>query len=133
MKKITNRASTYSLTTEMLLNNVYSRVERTKHLNPHPGLIIATHFFKEPYPLVNETNLLSLAIMDLLILFGYPYPYAVDSYCKFTIIYKIISPHHGEEITLTIGTAIPLTDEDNVLIPHNEIYHNVVNQVKKHS
>lgn len=71
--------------------------------------------------------------MDLLIQFGYPYPYAQDSYSKFTIIYTIISPHLGEEITLTIGTAIPLTDEDNVLIPHNEIYHNVVNQVNKHS
>lgn len=60
-----------------------------------------------------ECNLLSLAIMNLLILFGYPYPYAEGSYCKFVIIYTIIDPHHVEEKTFTVGTAIPLTDSNN--------------------
>jgi hypothetical protein len=121
MKKKTMAKGRY-ITSEMLVNNLYSRIDRTTHVLPQPGLIIATQYFKEPYPLVNETNLLCLAIMDLLILFGYPYPYAVDSYCKFTIIYTIIGTHHEEEISLTIGTAIALTSElDNSLIPLEEI------------
>lgn len=113
------------------LYQLYSRIERTKHVNPHPGLIISTHYFKEEYPIVIECHLLCLAIMDLLILFGYPYPYAKGSYSKFVIIYTIIDPHHVEEKTFTLGTAIPLTDVNNNLIPVNDIYRYIMNQVIK--
>lgn len=111
----------------------YSRIEQTKHVNPHPGLIIATHCFKEEYPLLIECHLLSLAIMDLLILFGYPFPYAKGIYSKFVIIYTIMDPHHVEEKTFTVGTAIPLTDVNNNSIPVNvnDIYRYIQNQVLK--
>ncbi|KAF3433475.1 hypothetical protein FNV43_RR24577 [Rhamnella rubrinervis] len=58
----------------------------SSNLNPHPG-IIASHHFSEPYPLVNEIDLLYLATMDLLI---------------------------KEEITFTIGPSIPLTHLDSL-------------------
>lgn len=56
-----------------LLNRMYQMIERTTQQEPHPGLIISAHHFKDPcYPLVNEITLLSLVTMDLLIKYGYP-------------------------------------------------------------
>lgn len=34
--------------TALLLNRMYEKIDRTTHLEPHPGLIIATHHFKDP-------------------------------------------------------------------------------------
>ncbi|KAL0307813.1 UNVERIFIED_CONTAM: DNA polymerase [Sesamum angustifolium] len=57
-----------------LLNRLFQTIERTTHKDPHPGFIIATHHFKDPYPMVNEIDLdlLCNATMDLLIQFAYP-------------------------------------------------------------
>lgn len=92
----------------LLLNRLYQKIERTTHQDPHPGLIIALHHFKEPYPLVNEIDLLCHATMDLLIQFAYP---SLSAYGKFTISYTM-KRSYGEEISLTIGPAIPLTYQD---------------------
>jgi hypothetical protein len=102
----------------LLLNRMTQKIERTTHQDPHPGLIIASHHFKEPYPLVNEIDLLCLVTMDLLIKFAYP---SLSGYGKFAISYSMMRSY-GEEISLTIGPAIPLTYEDCKLIPLSEVY-----------
>lgn len=91
-----------------LLNRFYQKIERTTHQDPHPGLIIASHHFFDPYPLVNEIDLLSLATMDLLIQFAYP---SLSGYGKFTISLTM-KRSYGEEISFTLGHAIPLTYQD---------------------
>ncbi|KAK7357083.1 hypothetical protein VNO80_16364 [Phaseolus coccineus] len=90
----------------------------TKVVDPHPGLIIATHDFKEPYPLCNEIDLLSIATMDLLNQYVYP---SISGYCKFTIT-MTLKKSYGENLSFTRGSAIPLTYQDCTFIPINEIY-----------
>nr|GLL31769.1 DNA-polymerase-like [Ipomoea trifida]GMD18005.1 orf148 [Ipomoea batatas]GMD19393.1 orf148 [Ipomoea batatas] len=72
--------------------------------------MIASHNFFEPYPLVNEIVLLSLATMDLLNKFAYP---SLSGYGKFTITFTMMRSY-GEEISFTLGQAISLTYMDKV-------------------
>ena len=124
MKKKMSASTTDSAKNEtvLLLNRMYQqKIERTTHQDPHPGLIIATHHFVDPFPLINEIELLSVATMSLLIQFAYP---SLSGYGKFTISFTM-KRSHGEEISFTIGAAIPLTYQDCKLIPKNEVYSHI--------
>lgn len=121
--------TTDSATTGLLLNRLYQKIERTTHQDPHPGLIIASHHFFEPYPLVNEIDLLSLATMDLLIQFAYP---SLSGYGKFTISFTM-KRSYGEEISFTLGSAIPLTDQDCQLIPRSEVFSHIYRYIMIYS
>lgn len=67
--------------------------------------------------------------MDLLNQFAYP---SLSGYGKFTISLTMIrSP--GEEITFTIGPAIPLTNLNNDLIPMSEVYGHIKQYIKKYA
>jgi hypothetical protein len=120
--------TTDSATTGQLLNRLYHKIERTTHQDPHPGLIIASQHFLDPYPLINENDLLCLAIMDLLIQFVYP---SLSGYGKFTI--SFIMMRDGEEISFTIGPAIPLTYQDCKLIPMSEVYAHISRYIIKYA
>ena len=100
------------------MNNHYHRTERSEYHNPHPGLIIATHYFIEPFPIINENALLTNATMDLLIRFAYP---AILGYAKFTITFTMLRSFEVE-VPFTLGPAIPLTDQDEKLIPMGIVY-----------
>lgn len=102
----------------MNYNNHYHRTERSEYHNPHPGLIIATHYFIKPYPIINENSLLTNATMDLLIQFAYP---AILGYAKFTITFTMLRSFEVE-VPFTLGPAIPLTDLDEKLIPMGIVY-----------
>lgn len=102
----------------MNYNNHYHRTERSGYHNPHPGLIIATHYFIEPYPIIIENALLTNATMDLLIRFAYP---AILGYAKFTITFTMLRSFEVE-VPFTLGPAIPLTDLDEKLIPMGIVY-----------
>ena len=129
MKALNKKAyTTDSASTGQLLNHLYHKIERTTHLDPHPGLIIASHHFIEPYPLVNEIYLLCLATMDLLIQFAYP---SLSGYGKFTISLTM-KRSYGEEITFTLGSAIPLTYQDCKLIPKREVYAHISQYIMKY-
>ncbi|KAK8491913.1 hypothetical protein V6N13_072336 [Hibiscus sabdariffa] len=104
-------------TVALILNRLNLKIRRTTILDPHPGLVIASLHFQEPYPLVNEIDLLSLATMDLLIQFAYP---SLSGYGKFSISFTMIRSY-GEEISFTLGPAIPLTYEDGKFIPMAEM------------
>ena len=121
--------TTDSTTTRQLLNRLYQKIERTTHQDPHPGLIIASHHFIEPYPLVNDIDLLCLATMDLLIQFVYP---SLSGYGKFTISYTM-KRSYGEEISFTLGHAIPLTYQDCKLIPMREVYAHIYRYLSKYT
>ena len=121
--------TTDSATTGVLLNRLYQRIERTTHQDPHPGLIIASHHFFEPYPLVNEIDLLCLATMDLLIQFAYP---SLSGYGKFTISFTMMRSY-GEEFTFTLCSAIPLTYQDCKLIPMSEVYAHISRDIMKYA
>lgn len=141
MKKTTEMLRTYMImnntraysteqgTTEMFLNRLFKKIENTTHLDPHPSLIIGTHHFNEPHPLVNETHLLSLATMDLLKQFAYP---SISGYSKFTISIRVLKSY-GEEITFTIGNAIPLTMDDGNFIPINVVYSHIYESILRYA
>ena len=121
--------TTDSATTGLLLNRLYQKIERTTHQDPHPGLIIASHHIFEPYLLVNEIDLLCLATMDLLIQFAYP---SLSGYGKFTISFTM-KRSYGEEISFTLGRAIPLTYQDCKLIPMSEVYAHISRCIMKYA
>lgn len=118
----TYTTSTDMVHTDMLLGPFFKKIERTMVQDPHPGLIIAVHNLSKPYPIVNETSLLSLAVMDLIIQYAYP---SILGYSKFTISLTV-KISYGEMVTFTLGTAIPLTEAENGnLIKKNVIYSNI--------
>ena len=121
--------TTDSATTGLLLNRLFQKIERTTHQDPHPWLIIASHRFCEPYPLVNEIDLLSLATMDLLNQFAYP---SLSGYGKFTISITM-NRSCGEEISFTLGDAIPLTTQDNNFIPMSVVYAHINKYFNKYA
>ena len=121
--------TTDSATTVQLLNRLYQKIERIRHQDPHPGLIIASHHFNEPYPIVNEIDLLCLATMDLLIQFVYP---SLSGYAKFSISFTM-KLSYGEEITFTLGPAIPLTYQDCKFIPMSEVYAHISKYILKYA
>lgn len=114
--------------TSLLLNKLYTAVEKesTYHV-PHPGKIIASHKFNEPYPIINETDLLSIAVMDLLTQYAYP---SISLYSKFTIQFSM--KQSFDEINFTLGPAIPLTFEDGEFIPKSNIYDQVSRLILKY-
>lgn len=122
-------ANTPNSATFYFLNRFYQKIERTTNHNPHPGIIIASHHFSEPYPLINEIDLLSLATMDLLIQYAYPY---LSGYGKFTVSFTM-KRSYGEEITFTIGPAIPLTHLDCKLIPMSEVFAHISKLIIKYA
>lgn len=87
-------------------------------VNPHPGLILASHTFREPYPHLTNNSLLSLSAMDLLMRNAYP---RVLDYAKFTILLTIVK-EPGVYVQFSIGNAIPLTFDDGGFIPKSDIY-----------
>nr|UYK51798.1 hypothetical protein [Paphiopedilum micranthum] len=113
--------------TQRLLNKLY-KISRTTQENPHPGLIIASQNFSEPYPLVNDINLLSVSVMDLLIQFAYP---SLFGYGKFSISFTMMRSY-GVEISFTLGNAIALTYQDCKLIPKSEVYANISRYITKY-
>lgn len=126
----TDSANTrFSVNTGQLLNRLYQKIEQTTPQDPHPGLIIATHHFKKPCPLVNEIDLLSLATLDLLIQFAYP---SLSGYAKFNISLTFMRSY-GEEISFTTGPAIPLTYQDCELIPKNDVYAQISRSLMKYA
>lgn len=117
-------------TTRLLLNRLYQTIERTTHQDPHPGLIIGSHHFSEPYyPLINEVDVLCLATMDLLNQFAYP---SISGYSKFSISFTM-NRSYGEGISFTLGPAIPLTSSDGKLIPKSEVYAHIYQYIQKYA
>lgn len=121
--------TTDSSTTVPLLNRLSKMIERTTCEDPHLGLIISSHHFIEPPPLINEIDLLCLATMSLLIQFAYP---SLSGYGKFTISFTM-KRSYGEEISFTIGPAIPLTYPDGKLIPMSEVYAHISRSIQKYA
>ncbi len=66
--------------------------------------------------------------MDLLIQFAYP---SLSGYGKFTISFSM-KRSYGEEISFTLGHAIPLTYQDCKLIPMSEVYAHISRYIMKY-
>lgn len=92
-------------------------IERKINREPHPGLILATLYFRKPYPTCDDIDFLSIASMRLLEEFAYP---ALDGYGKFTVAYTRRIP--SGEVSFTIGPAIPLTCSDGKVLSKSEVY-----------
>jgi hypothetical protein len=115
---------------EMDFERLESFVEVRRVQDPHQGLVISILDFKEPYPGVEEVDLLSIGTMDLLNTYVYP---SLSGYGKFTISLKMLK-EYGEIIPFTLGKAIPLTNADGTLhLPKKEIYLRVLEIFKKNA
>lgn len=104
-----------------LYNLLCSSTDEISHHSPHPHKILAYNNFRDPYPLYEDIDLLSLACMDLLIQFAYP---RISGYAKFTIVFTLLKPH-DVRIEFTIGCAIPLTYQDDSFIPKTIVYSHI--------
>ena len=118
-----------STSVELLMGRMKHKINRTTRQDPHDGLIIASHHFNEPYPIVNDITLLSLCTMDLLVQFAYP---CISGYGKFTISFTMIRTY-GVEISFTLGEAIPLTYSDGNFIPMSDVYSQISRYINKYS
>ncbi|KAL6491853.1 hypothetical protein OROGR_034003 [Orobanche gracilis] len=103
-------------------------ISKTMASSPHPNLLIATHCFPEPYPVISQTMRLSLSTMDLLLLNAYPCQFG---YAKFTILLTMIK-EVGDAFTFTIGKAIPLTSDDGVFLPKSDIFSYITDDLLKY-
>lgn len=101
-----NSYTTDSIQTNQLLSGFFHKISGTSVQDPHPWLRIASHNYSEPLRSIKEVDLHTLSIMDLLNQFGYP---SISGYTKCGILITI-RLSYGEDITFSIGKAIPLTD-----------------------
>jgi|ERR1044072_245798 hypothetical protein len=80
----TTDTRTRSTETSILLNNIQSNSEK-KLIFPHPKLLIPSMEFTKPVS-VNETDFLTLCVMDLLVSDVYP---VLKGYAKANIIFYL--------------------------------------------
>lgn len=92
-------------------------IDWEKFKDPYLGLRIAQVGFKEPYLRGIDCELLTLAVMRLLMKFVYNTGF---EYAKFTISYVMKIP--TGEISYTIGSAIPLVDDCGKAVPKIGVY-----------
>lgn len=106
--------------------SLQSRIYDVKYKTMYPGGIHASTNFIEPYPTVNEFEVLILAFLQLL----EQYAYHIDSnYIKITLGYIIKLPA-AYDITITLDRAIPLYDALGNKINKNMIYSIIERSVK---
>ncbi|KAL4553846.1 hypothetical protein LXL04_040224 [Taraxacum kok-saghyz] len=107
----------------------FGSIESTRVQDPHKWLITASHSFRDPKPSINHVDILALCIMDLLHQFAYP---SIKGYAKFGILLTTLQSY-GEEITFSIGTATPLTDDGGNLLPKAWVYSQLYKRLLKAS
>lgn len=89
---------------------MFIKTKLRKHIDstwikyPNPGLVVAHHEFKQPYPSVGNDLLLAMAYMDLLIQGVYP---AITAFTKLTLIADCIV--EGSNLTTALTTAVKFT------------------------
>lgn len=96
---------------------------------PHPSLIIAMHSYTTKTPLIDDTYTHTIAAMDLLNLYAYP---NINGYSKFTIGLTV-KKNFGEELSFTIGRAIPLTDYNGNILEKKEVFSRIYDTIKEYS
>lgn len=111
--------------TLLYFDELYSRIINTTYAAPHQSLILAAH---DIYPCftVNEINLTTLAVLDLLIRYVFS---SVEGYTKFNIILTLAS-RDGMDITYNICNAIPLTTLDgSAFLPLKDLFRYIYREV----
>lgn len=93
-------------------------IEREYFKDPYLGLRIAVVEFQEPYLRCQDTPVIALAVMRLLIKYVYNTGF---KYGKFTIGYNIIRAS-GEPVSFIIGHAISLADSSGNAVPKMDVY-----------
>lgn len=101
-------------------------IENVRWKNRFPGNLYASTSFKEPYPRIVDFELLTFAFIQLL----EQYAYNIDSkYVKFTMGYIMNLPTTND-ITYTLGRAIPLYDNLGNKLQKKMIYFRIEQQVR---
>ncbi|KAL3646614.1 hypothetical protein CASFOL_009581 [Castilleja foliolosa] len=97
---------------------LYTRILNTTYAAPHQGLILSSHEI-DPGFSVNEMNLISLSIFDLLIRYVFS---SVEGYSKCNILFTLVGKD-GNDITYSIVKAIPLTTLDgSAFLPTKDLF-----------
>ena len=132
-KILTNRSYSTGLNvSSSLVCKLYSVIGKSTVIRPHPSLIVASHRFSHGI-LMQETALLSLAVLDLLVLYAYP---AIGGYSKFNILLsldngkdEVSSKKEEDFISFVEGKAIPLTLGDGTPLPKGEILGHIYSRI----
>lgn len=106
---------------------------------PYLGLREANVTFKAPYVRCTECEVISLAVMRILLKCAY---HTGSCYGKVNIGYHMKIPKHEsligsenilykEEISFIIGPAIPLTDKDGNMVPNMNVYYHIFKAVMR--
>ncbi|KAL2330707.1 hypothetical protein Fmac_018288 [Flemingia macrophylla] len=122
----TTDSRTRSTETSILLNRIQSNSSK-KSIFPHPKLLIPCLEYREPVS-VQETSLLSLSVMELLVRYVYP---VLLGYAKANIIFYLKIGEDGEIAKPLNKQSIPLTFDDGTPISKSEIYASVYRSILK--
>ncbi|NP_064019.1 orf148 (mitochondrion) [Beta vulgaris subsp. vulgaris] len=114
-----------------LASLLMTRIEKSIVIDPHPGLIVCSHTYREPFPSFSSIDFLITCVMDLLLEYAYP-RLGKDSYAKFIIIVSM-KVSDKDDIGFSLGSAIVLTLEDGSLIPKGNVYSSIQSLVLSHA
>lgn len=98
-------------------NRLQQLIDWEKCKDPYLGLRIAEVKFKEPYPQCADIEVITLAVMRLLMKYVYNTGF---QYGKFTISYVMKIP--TGDVSFTIGNAISLNDSSGNAVPNMDVY-----------
>ena len=99
------------------LDRLKQLIEWERCLDPYVGLRIAEVRFKQPYLRCADYEMITLAVLLLLMKYAYNTEF---EYGKFTISYVMKIP--TGDVAYTIGTAISLNDQSGHAAPNVDVY-----------
>lgn len=107
-------------------DQLQSSIDGIKYKLRYPGNIFASTSFMDPYPLIIDFEVLTLAFIQLV----EQYAYNIDcAYLKFTMGYTM-NLHTTCNISHTLGKAIPLCDVLGNRLPNKMIYDRIEQLVR---
>lgn len=105
------------------MDKLNTHIDSMKCLNPYDGLITAKMSFLKPYPFCSDIEILSLAVMKLLLRYVYNQKIAKG---KFTIGYTMSCPY-SSKISFILGSSLDLRNSNGEMKPSVGLYTALVN------
>lgn len=121
-----NYSSSSNLNLYYYWERLQAGIESVRWKNRFPGNLYASISFMQPYPLIVEFDVLTLAFIQLLELYAYKLH---SNYVKCTMGYNMNLPT-SSDLSFTLGKAIPLYDTSGCQIEKKLIYDQIEKLVR---